>query len=93
MPITDSAKKALRQNKKRRERNLTKMAAVKKEIKTLRKFTAAKDLPAGRRDKKNAVQALSKVYKAIDKAVKTNVIPKNRANRMKSQLTKAINKL
>ena len=86
MPITDSAKKALRQNKKRRERNLTKMAAVKKEIKTLKRFVAAKD-------KKNAVQALSKVYKAIDKAVKTNVIPKNRANRMKSQLTKAINKL
>ncbi len=62
------------------------MAAVKKEMKTLKKFTAAKD-------KKGAVQALAKAYKAIDKAVKTNVIPKNRANRMKSQLTKAINKL
>ena len=62
------------------------MAAVKKEIKTLKRFVAAKD-------KKNAVQALAKVYKVIDKAVKTNVIPKNRANRMKSQLTKATNKL
>jgi len=86
MPVTQSAKKALRQSRRRRERNLTKMAAVKKEIKILKKFTAAKD-------KKNAVQALAKVYKVIDKAVKTNVIPKNRANRMKSQLTKATNKL
>ena len=86
MPVTQSAKKALRQSRRRRERNLTKMAAVKKEIKTLKRFVAAKD-------KKNAVQALAKVYKVIDKAVKTNVIPKNRANRMKSQLTKAINKL
>jgi len=86
MPVTQSAKKALRQSRRRRERNLTKMAAVKKEIKTLKRFVAAKD-------KKNAVQALAKVYKVIDKAVKTNVIPKNRANRMKSQLTKATNKL
>lgn len=86
MPITKSAKKALRQNKKRRKQNLQKSRFLKDQVKSLKKLIAAKD-------KKGATQLLPKVYKAADKAVKTNVLKKNTAGRMKSRLTKIINKL
>lgn len=86
MPITKSAKKALRQNKKRRARNLKQSRAFKDEVKSLKKFIAAKD-------KKNANELLPSVYKTIDKAVKTNVLKKNTASRIKSRLTKIVNKL
>ncbi|KKS45392.1 MAG: 30S ribosomal protein S20 [Parcubacteria group bacterium GW2011_GWC1_43_11] len=86
MPITNSAKKALRQNKRRHERNLKQSRHLKSEIKALKKLLAVKD-------KKAATAHLSKVYKALDKAVKTNLIKKNTASRLKSRLTKAVNKL
>lgn len=86
MPITKSAKKALRQNKRRRVRNVRQSRSLKDEIKSLKKLVIAKD-------KKGANETLSKVYKALDKAVKTNLIKKNTASRMKSRLTKTVNKL
>lgn len=86
MPITKSAKKALRQNKKRRARNLKQSRLFKDEIKALNKIVAAKD-------KKSALIILPKVYKAVDKAVKTNLLQKNTAARIKSRLTKIVNKL
>lgn len=86
MPITKSAKKALRQNKRRRARNLRQSRAFKDEVKSLKKFIAAKD-------KKSANELLPSVYKALDKAVKTNVLKKNTAARLKSRLTKVVNKL
>ncbi|MBI2446350.1 MAG: 30S ribosomal protein S20 [Parcubacteria group bacterium] len=86
MPITKSAKKALRQNKKRRARNLKQSRLFKDEIKALKKLIAAKD-------KKSALEILPKVYKAIDKAVKTHILKKNTAARLKSRLTKTVNKL
>jgi len=86
MPITKSAKKALRQNKSRRARNLKQSRLFKDEIKALKKLIAAKD-------KKSAVEILPKVYKTVDKAVKTNILNKNTAARLKSRLTKAVNKL
>ena len=86
MPITKSAQKALRQNKKRRARNLKQSHSLKDEIKSLKKLVAGKD-------KKGANEALPKVYKALDKAVKTNLIKKNTAARLKSRLTKAVNKI
>lgn len=78
MPITSSAKKALRQSRKRRQNNITKKVKVKilkKEI-----------LKAGKKDEKN----LSALYKAIDKAAKTKVIHKNKAARLKSRISKKI---
>ncbi len=86
MPITKSAKKALRQSKKRRVRNLKQKDATVKELKTFKKFVAAKN-------KKDALKALPQVYKALDKAVKNHLIAKNKAARLKSRLTKMVNKL
>ena len=86
MPITKSAKKALRQNKKRRKRNAQKSRFLKDQIKALKKLIIAKD-------KKGVLDFLPKVYKAIDKSAKTNIIVKNTAARIKSRLTKMANKL
>lgn len=86
MPITKSAKKALRQNKKRRKRNLQKSRFLKDQIKILKKFIAAKD-------KKIALDFLPMVYKTIDKSVKNKIVAKNAAARLKSRLTKEVNKL
>ena len=41
-------------------------------------------------DEKNASDKLPGVYKKLDKAVKVRLIKKNRANRLKSRLTKKL---
>lgn len=81
MPITTSAKKALRQNRTRRARNVLKKAAYKKAVLDYRKLAAAKKLDEAR-------AALVRAYKALDKATKGSVIKKNKANRLKSRLAK-----
>lgn len=85
MPITKSAKKALRQSERRRQRNLKKKEAYKRLIRDVRKFAAA-----GKTDE--AKKILPSLYKALDKAAKTNVIKKNKAARLKSRLTKLAQK-
>jgi small subunit ribosomal protein S20 len=85
-PITKSAKKALRQNKKRRVQNIRQKKAFKDIIKNIRKL-------ALENKKKEAEKLLPKAYKAIDKAVKTGIIKKNTAARKKSRLTKLVNKI
>ena len=85
MPITKSAKKALRQSKKRRQRNLRRLDAMKDVIKQIRKLVAENK-------KQEAENLLPRAYKIIDKAAKANVIKKNTAARKKSRLTKLINK-
>ena len=79
MPITQSAKKALRQNQTRRARNAAKKSAYKKAVSAYRKLSSAKNA---------APAALSAAYKALDKAAKTGVIMKNKADRLKSRLSK-----
>ncbi len=86
MPITKSAKKALRQSRSKRLFNLrrsNKMKALIKEARTL-----IKD-----KKKEQVLKILPKVYQAIDKAAKRGVIKKNTASRKKSRLTKAISKV
>lgn len=85
MPITTSAKKALRQNKVRKVRNTVKKEAYKKAITGLRKLVVAKKFD-------EAVKALPTAMKALDKAAKTKVIEKNKASRMKSRLAQLINR-
>ncbi len=80
MPITDSAKKALRQSDRRHADNLIKKEAFKAAVKKLKKLLIAKDV-AG------AKATLSLVYQTLDKAAKTNVIHKKTASRLKSRLT------
>ena len=83
MPITKSAKKALRQSKRRAARNLIKKDAYKAAVKKVRAL-------AGSGKAKDIAEALSLAYKALDKASKTNVIAKNKAARLKSRLVKFI---
>jgi len=81
MPITASAKKALRQNITRRARNLAKKEAYKKLVVGYKKLVVGKKLD-------EAKKMLPVLYKSLDKAAKTNVIAKNKASRLKSRLTK-----
>jgi small subunit ribosomal protein S20 len=85
MPITQSAKKALRQNKTRHARNVVKKEAYKKVVIKYRKAIAAKATD-------EAAKMLPLVFKALDKAAKTKVIEKNKASRLKSRLSQLISK-
>ena len=86
MPITKSAKKALRQSNVKRLFNLRRMKKMKELIKESKKLI--KD-----NKKDEALKVLPETYKAIDKAAKRGIIKKNTANRRKSRLTKAIDKI
>jgi len=85
MPITKSAKKALRQAKRRTIRNLKRKEAYKEIIKKIKKLKIS-----GKIDE--ALKILPSAYKAIDKAAKTGVIKKNTASRKKSLLAKLLKK-
>lgn len=82
MPITKSAKKAIRGSARKRAYNDRNKRAMKETIKKVEK--AAKD------DKSGAAKMLSGAYAAIDKAAKRGVIKKNTAARKKSRLSKLI---
>ncbi len=85
MPITKSAKKALRQNIKRRSRNRKIKENLKNLIKKMRLLAAEKKVD-------EAKKLIPQLYKILDKAAKTGVIKKNAASRGKSRITKLINK-
>lgn len=76
MPILRNAKKALRVSKKKTELN----RVIKSQVKTA--VTKAK--------KASSDATLSKAFSAIDKAVKKNILHRNKAGRMKSQLSKLV---
>jgi small subunit ribosomal protein S20 len=84
MPIKKSAKKALRQSKRRQVRNLKRKTAAKGVVKKIKKLIAAKKI-------KEAEKLVPLAYKAIDKSAKTGVIKKNAASRKKSHLIKLFN--
>lgn len=81
MPIKKSAKKALRQNRKRRIKNLQKKKKIKDLQKRFKKLILEKKF-------KEAQNLLPQVYKFLDKAAKTGLIKKSAASRRKSRLTK-----
>lgn len=85
MPITQSAKKALRKSQRRRTRNLARKSALVSVIKKIRKSIAAG----------NAAQAeklFSEAQKTIDKTAKAGLIKKNTAARKKSRLARLLKK-
>jgi len=86
MAITKSAKKAIRQNIKRRARNIIYKEKIKNLIKKVRLLVSEKK-------REEALKILSQVYRALDKAAKGGVIKKNTASRKKSRITNSINKL
>lgn len=85
MPITQSAKKAMRQSITRRKKNLQKKTAYKKLVTKYKKLVTGKNFD-------EAKKILPQIYKALDKAAKTNAIKKNKAARLKSRLTKLLGK-
>jgi len=84
-PITKSAKKALRQTQQKRSKNLLYKNKIKKLLKRVKNLVSQKKL-------EEAKKLLPQIYKALDKAVKTEVIKKNTASRKKSRIVKLINK-
>ncbi|KKR23021.1 MAG: 30S ribosomal protein S20 [Candidatus Yanofskybacteria bacterium GW2011_GWD2_39_48] len=83
MPITESARKALRQTKKRRAKNLQRQNDYKIAVKKLAKLSKT--------DKKAEIsKALAIAYKTLDKAAKVGVIKKNKAARLKSKAAKLV---
>jgi small subunit ribosomal protein S20 len=86
MPITVSAKKALRSSARKKVFNDRRKRAMKEAVKKLDNFFVANN-------KKEAELLLPKVYQAIDKATKRGVIKKNTAARKKSRIAHRIAKL
>jgi len=83
MPITKSAKKALRQSLKRRAKNLISKNKIKNLLKEVKNLVSQKKT-------EEAKKLLPQVYKILDKAAKTGLIKKNTAARKKSRITKLV---
>ena len=86
MPNLINAKKALRQNLKRQKKNLTAKTEIKKMIKNARALIAAK------KDLAKAETLVREIGKKLDKIAKNGYFKKNKSSRLKSRLTKALNK-
>lgn len=86
MPITSSAKKALRQSVRRQAHNLQYRHALKENLKKVRRFVVQGNA-------KEAQSALPALYKVLDKSAKEHIIEKNTAARYKSRITKKIAQL
>jgi small subunit ribosomal protein S20 len=84
MPITNAAKKALRQNQRRKSNNIKYKNSLKNTDKEIKKL-----ILAGKTEE--AKKIYPKFYKAVDKAAKAGVIKKNKASRLKSRRTKLLN--
>lgn len=81
MPITDSAKKAVRNSARKREFNLARKLAMNDLVKKIKKLAAEGKL-------EDAKKILPQTQQAIDKAVKTHLIDKNTGARKKSRIAK-----
>ena len=82
MPVTKSAKKKLKQDTKRRARNINYQQAYKKAINKVRSAKTAEKV----------TQLVKEAYSKIDKAVKKRVIHKNKAARLKAAVAKFLKK-
>ena len=83
MPITKSAKKALRQSLRRKVRNVKNKTKIKSLIKKVKDLVSQKKI-------EEAKKLLPQVYKVLDKAAKEGLIKKNTASRKKSRIAKLI---
>ena len=86
MPITSSAKKALRASKKKRVFNLRRKGAIEKNLKDFRRLITAKN-------KAEAGKLIPAIYQSLDKAVKTGLIKANTSSRTKSRVMAALSKV
>lgn len=85
MPITRSAKKALRSSARKNTYNQHRKDGLNDAVKKVKKLALAKS-------KDEAQKLLPGAYKAIDKAAKTGLIKKNTASRKKSRLATMVKK-
>ena len=76
---TRSAGKALRQNVRRRARNLVRKGRMRDAVKQYRRAAAGSP---------EATAALSRAYQTLDKMAKVGFIKKGKARRLKSRLAK-----
>ena len=76
MPILKNAKKALRASERKRVINRRVKTRVKTYLDKVKKSSDVKDAPAA--------------FSAIDKAVKKNLMHRNKAARLKSQVAKLV---
>jgi len=83
MAIIKSAKKAIRQNKRRKVKYLVYKNKIKNLIKETRSLITAKKT-------EEAKKLLPAVYETLDKSAKVGVIKKNTASRKKSRMAKLI---
>jgi len=84
MPITSSAKKALKVNKRQKAENDITRAKVKGALKGARLAIDANE--------KDVDKKISEAYRELDMASKKNVIHKNKVARLKSRLVKKLAK-
>lgn len=78
MPITVQALKKQRHDRKRTAQNAKTKFDLREIVKSTRKHATAK--------------GMSKTFSVLDKAVKTKIIHKNKAARLKSRLSKLLKK-
>ncbi len=86
MPNLKTSIKDLRQNKRRKVFNNRLRTRIKKSVKKQSSLL-------NEDTKVDAQKNLKNVYKVLDKATRKNVIKKGKASRIKSRLTKKLNKL
>lgn len=86
MPITTSAKKALRGSLRKRAVNLTRKKSVTDVVKKFKKLVTEKKV-------KEAKVLFPEVQKALDKSAKTGLIKKNAASRKKSRFVAMLKKV
>ena len=86
MPNTKSAERRMRSSERKRLHNRSISSSLRRVEKDLRA-----SITSGKKDE--AAKALSGVLSAYDKAVKSGVIPRATANRRKSRLTLALNRV
>ncbi|MFA5840958.1 MAG: 30S ribosomal protein S20 [Candidatus Paceibacterota bacterium] len=82
MPITQSAKKAIRSSLRKKAFNDGRKKIMKEVIKKIEKIAKT--------DKAEAAKMLSSAFQAIDKSAQKGVIKKNNAARKKSRLSKLV---
>lgn len=85
MPITKSAKKALRGSDRKRVFNLRRKKNIENVVRDLKNLLKDKKVA-------EAQKFLPAVYKAIDKAAKGNTLSKNTAARRKSRISAMLRK-
>ena len=80
MPITQSAKKAVRGSLRKKAFNDSRKRAMKAIIKKIEKIT--------KEDKTEAAKMLPSAFSIIDKVAKRGIIKKNNASRKKARLAR-----